>query len=535
MALEGWQVFKLRDRQAVLRRYETTIFSWDEPGLTRSERVIRFCEELTISSGELVGTKLKLRKFQRRFIDETYRTIEDGRRPVRTAVLSLGRKNGKTQLAAALALCHLCGPEAEPRGEIYSCANDRAQASKIFHEMCALVKRHEYLNARCNVLFNRKEIVDLENESIYMALSREAKTKMGLNPSMVIFDELGQAPDRQLYDAMDSAMGARKEPLMIVISTQAADDFAPLSVLIDYGLRVQRGEIKDETFHLTLHTAPLTDDPFKRSTWKKANPALDDFRSLADVKRQASQAKRMPSLENAFRNLILNQRVAAEARFIEPSSWMACGGKPHIPDGARCYAALDLGYTRDLSALVLIHQDAEQVFHVYPWFWLPGDPNARTNEDRVPYDVWVRDGLITPIGDATDPAVIARKIAELHGRYRIEALAFDRWRIGDLKRELNEISCSVVLAEHGQGYKEMSPAVDVLERMIVQKRIRHGNHPVLSWNAGCAVISKDSAGGRKLDKAKSSGRIDGVVALAMSFSLALIKAEPLVDVRALIG
>jgi phage terminase large subunit-like protein len=535
MALEGWQVYKLKDRQEALKKFEGHRWPWEDPKLSRAEKVMEFVQDLTISSGELAGNKLKLRKFQRDFIEDIYRTTPDGSRPVRTAVLSMGRKNGKTQLAAALALAHLSGPEEEMRGEVYSCANDRNQAAKIFNEMQALIKRHEYLAARCSFLQNRKEIIDLMNESTYNALSREAKTKFGLSPSMCIYDELGQSDGRELYDAMDSAMGARKSPLMVVISTQAADDFGPLSMLIDYGLRVKKGALKDPTFHLTLYTTNPEDDPWSRKTWKKANPALADFRSLEDVKRQANQAQRMPSLENSFRNLILNQRVAAETPFINPAAWQACAGEATIPLGAKVQAALDLGSTQDLSALILIYQTPEGIFHVQPYFWLPGDPRAREGTDRVPYTAWIKQGLIYPSGQATNPGVVARKIAELAGQYRITSLAFDRWRMHEVKRELEAIGCAVPLVEHGQGFKDMSPAVDVLSRMIAQKRLRHGGNAPLTWNARNAVVVSDPAGNKKLDKSRSVGRIDGVVALCMAFSLAVVKVPPIIDPRALIG
>src|SRR5215831_1458237 len=536
MPLEGWGVYRLKDRRAKLKALEGVIWPWEEPDLTRSERVIRFVESLTVSSGKFARTKLKLRPFQRRFIEDIYRTVEDGRRPVRTAVLSVGRRNGKTQLAAALALAHLCGPEQEMRGEVYSAANDRQQAGRIFAEMVALVQRHELLNARCNIAHHMKMITDLETGSVYQALSREAKTKLGLSPSMCVVDELGSAEGRELFDALNTAQGSRENPLMLIISTQAAEDIAPMSQLVDYGLRVKAREIHDPSFHLSLHTAPLDDDPWDKETWKKANPALDDFRSLEDVERQAQQAQRLPSLENAFRNYILNQRVAAEVRFMERTAWKACNGKVEIPDGVRVYAALDLGATRDMSALILIYKDPYDVFHVKPFFWLPGDVKARTDADRVPYDTWAKQGYLTATGEpGTDPAMIARKIAELNGKYRITALAFDRWRIADLKRELNKIACPVQLVEHGQGFKDMGPAVDILERLVVQKRMRHGGHPVLQWNAFNAVVVRDPAGSRKLDKSKSVGRIDGLVALAMAFSLALLKAEPELDVRAMIA
>ena len=504
--------------------------------LTGPDQVIAFCEDLTVTSGPLAGQKIRLRPWQRRFIERVYQNNDAGTRPVRVAVLSMGRKNGKTQLAACLALCHLSGPKWESRGEIYSCANDRKQASKIFEEMRALITHHPWLAIRTRLKPGRKEAEDLENGSIYAALSREANTKMGLNPSFVVYDELGSAKGRDLYDAMDSAMGGRKEPLMLVISTQAADDFAPMSELVDYGQRINEKTVTDPAFHLTLYAAPDDADPWDPKTWKAANPALGDFLSREHVARMAKQAQRMPTKENSFRNLVLNQRVAAEVRFVDRLTWKACGAEANIPQGARVYAALDLGSTRDLSALVLVWGDPTGVWHVVPHCWIPGkDLRERADQDRVPYDTWARQGFITPIGESTDPKVIATKIAQINGINHIEALAFDRWRINDLKRELDAIGCAVKLEPHGQGFKDMTAAVDIVERLLVQKKLRHGMHPVLMWCAHNAVVVKDPAGGRKFDKAKSSGRIDALVSMAMALNLALTRAQKPVDLDALIG
>lgn len=508
---------------------------WSVDGLTRADRVIAFCEDLTITSGEDAFKKMLLRPWQRDFINTIYRETKDGSRPVRTAILSMGRKNGKTQLAAALALCHLSGPEAENRGEVYSCANDRFQAGKIFNEMVALIKNHPWLDEQTNIIRFRKEIEDLSNGSIYSALSAEVKTKMGLSPSFVIYDELGSSSSRQLYDAMDSALGARKNPMLLVISTQAPDDFAPLSQLIDYGKKVRRGEIKDPAFHLTLYSTPDDEDPWSIKAWRKSNPALGDFRSLEDVKRLAQQAQRMPSQENSFRNLILNQRVAAETRFVELRVWKQCGEPPAIPPGERIFAGLDLGGTRDLTALVLVWIDRDGIAHVVPHCWIPGNIRDRTDEERVPYDVWVREKLITPAGVTTDPEVVARRIAEINGQNKIMGLAYDRWKILDLKRELDKIGCALPLVEHGQGYRDMSGAVEVVDRLIAQKRIRHGNHPILQMCAMNAVVTYDPAKNRKFDKAKSVGRIDALVAMAMALNVAINKHEKPVDIESLIA
>jgi phage terminase large subunit-like protein len=525
----------LKERQAALEESRKRVMPWSRPFTQRWQRVVAFVEDLSITSGKDAHRKLTLRAWQRDFIKEIYAEDKQGVRQVRTGILSMGRKNGKTQLAAALALCHLCGPESEARGEVYSCANDRNQASKIFNEMVALINHHPWLAARTNIIRFRKEIEDFETGSIYQALSREARTKMGFNPSMVIYDELGSTDSRDLFDAMDSALGARREPLLLIISTQAPDDFAPLSQLIDYGLKVNDGGVKDPAFHLTLYTAPDTADPWSKATWKKANPALDDFLSLEHVQRMAKQAQRMPARENSFRNLVLNQRVAAETRFLTNMVWRTCGEEANIPQGARVYAGLDLGATRDLSALVIVWGDPTGVFHVQPYCWVPGNLKERSDEDRVPYDAWAKQGFIMPMGIATDPKVIAHKIAEINGINHIEALAFDRWRINDLKRELDAIGLSIPLEPHGQGYRDMSAAVDIVERLVTQRKLRHGMQPVLTACALNAIVTRDPAGGRKFDKAKSGGRIDALVAMSMALNLALTRAQKPIDITAMIG
>jgi phage terminase large subunit-like protein len=281
---------------------------WEAPGLSRAERVIRFVNSLPCTAGPLAGTTLRLRPWQKRFIKAVYRTDKAGNRTVRTAVLSVARKCGKTQLAAALCLCALSGPEAEPRGECYAVACTRFQAGRVFNEMVAIITKTPWLNERINIVRFRKELEDLENGSTFDVLSADVAPVHGLSPSFVCYDELAQVPSRDLYDALGTALGGRAQPLMLVISTQAASDTAPMSELVDYGLRIERGEITDPGFHLTLYTAPPEADPWKLATWKKANPALGDFRSLEDVKRLALQAQRMPSAEMSFRGLILNER-----------------------------------------------------------------------------------------------------------------------------------------------------------------------------------------------------------------------------------
>lgn len=478
MALRGVGAKPLSERGQIEVR---GVAPWDEPGLTRAQRVIAFCEDLPITAGKLAGTTMKLRPWQCDFIASVYAVDAGGNRPVRTAVLSMGRKNGKTQLAAALALCHLLGPEAEPRGEVYSCALTRDQAAKLFAEMVAILKGHPELDDRCNIVRFTKQIEILSGHgegSIYAALSADAGSKLGLSPSFVVYDELGSAPNRALFDAMDTASGARENPLMMVISTQAAADHAVMSELVDYGLKVQAGDLHDPSFHLTLFAAPQGSNPWDPDTWKLANPAIGDFRSFEDVQRQAGQARLVPSKEAAFRNLILNPRVSAVSHFIHKAEWDACAGEVDVSalDGRECYAGLDLGATRDLTAFVMAFPGAAGRFDVVARFFMPeANIEERSSEDRVPYDVWAKQGLITLIPGATiDPGFVADALANAAARYDMKALAYDLWRIEDLKRELGLIGASLPLTPFGQGFKDFSPAVDMLERCVAEKLLRHG-------------------------------------------------------------
>lgn len=505
------------------------LLPWEAPGLSRVDRVVAFLEFLPVTSGALAGQPFRVRPWQRQFLETVYAT-EGARRPVRTAVLSMPRKNGKTGIAAGLALCHLAGPEAEPRGQVYSAANDRAQAALIYNEMAAIIEKVPFLDERISLRRHAKEMEDMGGTgSVYAALSADVPGKHGLSPSFVVYDELGQAAKRDLFDALDTAMGARADPLMLVISTQAADDLAPMSELVDYGLRVNAGDIEDPSFHLTHYAAPEDADPWAPETWALANPALGDFRSLDDVARQAAQAQRIPSKQAAFENLILNKRVAAETKFLPLSEWKACGAplRPDL-DGMPCWLALDMAATRDLTALVAVFPDGIGGVDTMAQFYLPSDGLAdRGERDRVPYTVWREQGFLTATpGAATDPRFIAATVAQLCTRFRVQALAYDRWRIETFKMALaDEGVTELEMIEHGQGYRDMAPAVDVLERVVAERTLRHANNPILTWCMSNAVVTSDPAGNRKLDKSRATGRIDGAVALAMALHAMEMKPE----------
>lgn len=505
-------------------------FPWEAENLSRFEKVCAFLESLPVTSGLLAGTTMKLLPFQKAFLRKVYRTDRKGRRIVRQAVLSVPRKQGKTGLSAGLCLCHLLGPEAESRGQLYSAANEKSQAALLYDEMCAIIEAVPWMAERVNVKSHIKEVHDLINGSSYKAISTKASSKMGFSASFVVYDEYGQATSRELYDALYTSMGARKEPLMLTISTQAATDAMPLSRLIDYGLKVQSGLVKDPSFAMEFLAAPADADIFSPAVWKACNPALGKFLSLEDMKSQAKMAREMPSLEPAFRNLRLNQRCEQTARFIPARLWDACAGRVEDAELAGpCFGGLDLSTTTDLSAFVLWWPECGAV---RVWCWLPEIGLAeRAHGDGVPYPEWVRSGaLLTTTGKTIDRRAIAATVIEACDRWKPRAIAFDRWRYKELERVLADdfgidAKRDMHFVEWGQGFKDMAPAVDAFEKNLIDGSFRHGGQPVLRWCASNAVVETDPAGNRKLTKQRSTGRIDALIALVMACGVAATSLE----------
>src|SRR5262245_30698592 len=319
MGLRGIRANVKGDRHAVPPKVRARQ-SWDRAGLSRADRLIRFIESLTITSGIHAGRPFRLRPWQQTILRAWYATDADGHRIVRSGPLTMGRKNGKTALCAALALPHLVGPDVEARGSVVAAASDRDQSSLIFDELVAFIQGNPAFAARTNIQRHAKIIEDLVSGTKFTALSSDAKKAHGMNPSVIILDELAQwgheGPVRALYTALTTATGARREPLTLIISTQTADEHAIMAQQIDYGKRVQAGELHDPTFSAFIYEAPLEADPWDEATWALANPALGDFRSLEEMRIFAARAQAMPIEAAQFRLYYLNQRIHAEARLI---------------------------------------------------------------------------------------------------------------------------------------------------------------------------------------------------------------------------
>jgi phage terminase large subunit-like protein len=479
--------------------------------LTGSQAVIAFIEQyLVVPEGSHVGRPIRLRDWQKDILQEIYDT------PTRHIIISMGRKNGKTAFAAMLVLVHLIGPEARRNGQIYSAAQSRDQASIVFGLAAKMVRMSDFLVGQVTVRDSAKELFCPLTGVRYKALSADATTAYGYSPVLVIHDELGQVRGErsELYDVLETAMGAQDSPLSVVISTQAPTALDLLSKLID---DAGSGDRKQK---LILYAADQADDLEAEATWRKSNPALGDFLNVEEIRGMAAKAMRMPSFEARFRNLHLNQRVSALNQLFSPSIWDANGGEPDLDVFFEypVYAGLDLSGKQDLTALVLVAKDAVGVVHVWPHFWTPADTlRDRAARDRAPYDAWARGGQLNAVPGVTiDYEFVARKIADIAGKCDLRTVNYDRWRVDDLKRVLEKLDANVPMEPHGQGFKDMAPAIDALEVAVLQKSLRHGQHPVLAWNAANAVVVADPAGNRKFDKPRDTARIDGMVALAMA-------------------
>ena len=487
---------------------------------TRGERNCEWIEShCRVPEGKLVGKHVKLAPFQREIICGVYDS------PTRRAIISFGRKNAKTTLAAFLLLLHLCGPEAKPNSQLFSAAQSREQAGILFNLAAKVVRMSPDLGSFVNVRDTAKQLACEELGTLYRALSAEASTAYGLSPAFVVHDELGQVkgPRSELYEALETAAGAQESPLSIIISTQAPSDGDLLSMLID---DAQTGA--DPRTKVWLFTAPLPtkDNPFKEmpfseETIRLANPAFDYFMNTVEVLAQARDAERMPSREASYRNLILNQRVESRNPFVTRAVWIENGGKPQGLSRLRVWGGLDLSSVHDLTALVLTSEDGD----VYPTFWLPETGlREKSLADRVPYDVWETQGYLkTTPGRAIDYDFVATELRVVFDTFDVVQMGFDRYnmkfltpclaRAGFTEEEL------LKFVPFGQGFISMSPALRELETRLLGGKLKHGNHPVLTMCAANATTVSDPAGNRKFTKTKVTGRIDGMVALAIATAL----------------
>lgn len=491
----------------------------------KSDQVINFIENwCRVPEGALVGQPVKLLPFQKKFIREVY----DNPHETSQAILSIGRKNGKTALCAFLMLCHLVGPLAVTNSQLYSAAQSKDQAALLFDLAVKVIRQHPDLDSRVLVSESTKTLKCPGKGTRYRALSAEAGTAFGSSPIFVLFDELGQVQGEKspLFEALETGNQAHETPLSIIISTQAPTDGDFLSILIDDALL---GE--DPTLVVNVYAAEdeildeddnviETRDPFAEETVKLANPAFGVFQNAKSVMKMADKARRMPSREPSYRNLILNQRVETYSPFVTKKIWDSNAGAAEAFN--LCYGGLDLSDTTDLTSFVMVSEN-DEVVSVDSYFWLPEyEIEERSRADRVPYKRWAEQGYIMLTeGRSVEYKHVAKFLYGMFEKHDLRKVAFDRWNMRHLRPWLLEVGMSEDFVDDrfedfGQGYISMSPALRTTETMLVNGRARHGGHPVLKMCSANSVVKSDEAGNRKLDKKRSRGRIDGMVALVMA-------------------
>ena len=499
---------------------------------TDSAKIIRFISLYCLTpEGSKVGQPIKLAPFQIKFIEEVF----DNPHITRRAILSLGRKNGKTALIACLLLAFICGPMRSKNAQVVSGALSREQAALVFELACKMINLNPALQQVTKITPSKKEIHGLKDNVTYSALSADGSRAMGRSPILIIGDEWGQVkgPSNPFIDALLTSQGAFDTgALQIMISTQSPSDADFLSLYIDDAIRSG-----DKKTICHLYTADEDSDLLDKEQWKKANPALGLFRSELDLEEQLTQASRLPSMQASAQNLLLNMRVSAEKLAFAPaivkenngeSDWQVFRENP-------VHAGLDLSKVNDLTACVLCAEDENGTIHVKTLAFTPlGGIRERSMRDKVPYDVWAdQDILYAPPGKTLDYDMIStylQMLCEEHGIV-ISSIHFDRWRAKDFFASCERTGFAPLaeLHEVGQGYQSISPRLEALETALLQNRLRCDNNPVLNMGFANAIVVSDPTGSRKISKPSENGpKVDAIIALMMA-------AYPLIQKQECLG
>lgn len=493
---------------------------------TTADRAVRFINALKHTKGVWHGVPFDLLPWQDKIIRDIFGTVkEDGYRQYNTAYIEIPKKNGKSEIAAAVALYLTCG-DGEWGAEVYGCAADRQQASIVFDVAVEMVEQSPALKKRIKPVMSQKRLVFMPTGSFYQVLSSESFTKHGLNVHGVIFDELHAQPNRKLYDVMTKGSGdARKQPLFFLITTAGTDRNSICYEVHQKAEDILRGKKIDPTFYPVIYGIKDEDDWTNEKNWYKANPSLGHTIDIEKVRVAFLSARDNPAEENIFRQLRLNQWVKQSVRWMPMDLWEKCSfpSNPQELKGRECYGGLDLSSSNDITAFVLVFPPtkSDDRYYVLPYFWIPEENlELRVRRDHVPYDVWKQQGYLeTTEGNVIHYGFIEKFIENLGTQFNIKEIAFDRWGAVQMVQNLEGLGFTVV--PFGQGFKDMSPPTKELMKLTMEKRVAHGGHPVLSWMMDNIHVRTDPAGNIKPDKAKSTEKIDGAIAMIMALDRAI--------------
>ena len=518
----------MRTKMRKLKKYKPTKFKAKDSVYDKeaADFAVNFIQCLCHTKGTWAGKPFELIDWQEQIIRDLFGILKpNGYRQFNTAYIEIPKKQGKSELAASVALLLCCG-DGEERAEVYGCAADRQQASIVFEVAADMVRMCPALNRRVKILASQKRIIYQPTNSFYQVLSAEAYSKHGFNIHGVVFDELHTQPNRKLFDVMTKGSGdARMQPLYFLITTAGTDTNSICYETHQKAKDILEGRKIDPTFYPVIYGADEGDDWTDPKIWKKANPSLDITVGMDKVKAACESAKQNPGEENSFRQLRLNQWVKQAVRWMPMEKWDQCAFAVNEEEleGRVCYGGLDLSSTTDITAFVLVFPplDEEDKFQLLPYFWIPEETlDLRVCRDHVPYDVWERQGFLqTTEGNVVHYGYIEKFIERLGERFNIREIAFDRWGAVQMVQNLEGMGFTVV--PFGQGFKDMSPPTKELMKLTLERRIAHGGHPVLRWMMDNIFIRTDPAGNIKADKEKSTEKIDGAIAAIMGLDRAI--------------
>lgn len=500
----------------------------------KADRAVAFIQNLKHTKGKWDGKPFLLLPWQEQIVRDIFGIVRpDGKRQFRSAYIEIPKKNGKSELAAAIALYLLYG-DGEASAEVYGCANDRNQASIVFDVAKRMVEKSPALLRRSKIAAATKRIVNYRNAGFYQVLSAETGTKHGLNISGLVFDEIHAQPNRKLYDVMTKGSGdAREQPLFFIITTAGTDKGSICYELHTKALDIMNGRKIDHSFYPVIYGLSDEDDWNDERNWYKANPSLGYTISIDRVRDAYKDALDNPAEENVFKQLRLNIWTNSAVAWIPDHIYERGNLKIDFSDleGRDCYAGLDLSSTSDITAFVLVFppRSESEKYIVLPFFWLPEETlELRCRRDHVLYDVWQRQGYInTTEGNVIHYGFIERFIERLGEKYHIIEIAYDRWNATQMVQNLEDMGFTMV--PFGQGFKDMSPPSKELYKLLMEGNINHGGNPVLKWMAQNVVMRQDPAGNIKPDKERSVEKIDGIVALIMGLDRC-IRSAPVTSV-----
>ncbi len=477
---------------------------------------------LTHAKGSLTGKPFILEDWEKAILLNLFgwKIIETGFRRYRECFVFVPRKNGKTALAAGVAL-YVLFCDGEKGAEIYSAAAERDQAALVFNQAKFMVENSPELAALAKIY--TKAITLEQINSFYRTISADAKTKHGFNTHVAIIDELHAQPNRDLVDVLVTSTGARDQPLVIYITTSDFDRVSICNEKQDYATKVQQGLIKDDTFLPVLYMADKEDDWSDPETWRKANPNLGVSIHEDYLSKQASVASESMAYLNTFKRLHLNMRTETKTAWLNMDRWRGC--KSEIRErqlrGLPCFAGLDLSNIQDVTALVLAFP-IEEKFRLLCRFWIPKiGAEERDRHHSIPYLAWAEQGLITLTeGETIDYRFIRQEINDLSEVYDIREIAFDPWNATQFAKELQEVD-GFNMIEMRQGTFTMNEPCKNFEKLVLSGDMDHGNNPVLDWMASNVSVQTDQSGNIRPVKAEGFAKIDGIVAAVMGVGRAM--------------